>query len=351
MISHPDRERAVRLIGEAVTAGARKRQACEEAGITLRTYQRWTESGEGIKVDGRPIAVRPESAHKLSPAERAEVLAVANGPEFQSLPPSQIVPTLADRGEYIASESSFYRVLREADQQHHRGRSDAPERKAATTHCATGPNQLWCWDVTWLPGPARGTWFYLYLILDVYSRKVVGWEIHTEESSELASKLMRKACLSECINGQPLVLHADNGSPMKGASLLETLRQLGVATSYSRPRVSNDNAFAESIFRTCKYRPDYPHNGFSDLDEARAWVLKFVRWYNHEHKHSGLKFISPAQRHSGQSETIMANREAVYQAARARNPARWSGATRNWGLPEQVWLNPEKEGLDTERAA
>lgn len=351
MISHPDRERVVRLIGEAVTAGARKCQACEEVGITLRTYQRWTESGEDIKADGRPTAVRPEPAHKLSPTERAEVLAVANDPEFKSLPPSQIVPTLADRGEYIASESSFYRILREADQQHHRGRSDAPERKAATTHCATGPNQLWCWDITWLPGPARGTWFYLYLMLDVYSRKVVGWEVHSEESSELASQLMRKACLSECINGQPLVLHADNGSPMKGASLLETLRQLGVATSYSRPRVSNDNAFAESIFRTFKYRPDYPYNGFSDLDEARAWVLKFVGWYNHEHKHSGLKFISPAQRHKGQSETIMANREAVYQAARARNPARWSGATRDWSLPEQVWLNPEKEGLDTERAA
>jgi putative transposase len=351
MISHPDRKRAVSLIGEAVAAGARKRQACEEMGITLRTYQRWTQGGQGIKADGRPIAMRPKPGHKLSQAERAKVLAVVNDPEFQSLPPSQIVPKLADRGEYIASESSFYRILREADQQHHRGRSDAPERRVATTHCATGPNQLWCWDITWLPGPARGTWFYLYLMLDVYSRKIVGWEIHSEESSELASELMRRACLSECINGQPLVLHADNGSPMKGASLLETLRQLGVATSYSRPRVSNDNAFAESIFRTCKYRPDYPYNGFSDLDEARAWVLKFVGWYNHEHKHSGLKFISPVQRHKGQSETIMANREAVYQAAKARNPARWSGATRNWNLPEQVWLNPEKEDVDTEQAA
>lgn len=351
MISHPDRERAVRLIDEAVAAGARKRQACEETGITLRSYQRWTAGGDGVKADARPTAKRPDPRHKLTPEERAKVLEVANCPEFQSLPPSQIVPGLADRGEYIASESSFYRILREADQQHHRGRSDAPKRKAATTHCATGPNQLWCWDITWLPGPARGSWFYLYLMLDVYSRKVVGWEVHEEESSELAADLMRKACLREGINGQPLVLHADNGSPMKGATLLETLRQLGVSTSYSRPRVSNDNAYAESIFRTCKYRPDYPYDGFADVTEAREWVLRFVHWYNHEHKHSGLKFISPEQRHSGQSQAIMANREAVYDAARARTPARWSGGTRNWKLPAQVWLNPEKEDENTEQAA
>ncbi len=356
MISHPDRERAVSLIDEAIAAGARKRQACEEMGITLRTYQRWTAGGECVKADGRPTAERPEPRHKLTPEERATVLEVVNSPEFKSLPPSQIVPALADRGQYIASESSFYRILREADQQHHRGRSDAPERKVATTHCATGPNQLWCWDITWLPGPARGNWFYLYLMLDVYSRKIVGWEIHDEESSDLAADLVRKACLREGINsqpldGRPLVLHADNGSPMKGATLLETLRQLGVSTSYSRPRVSNDNAYAESIFRTCKYRPDYPYDGFADLTAAREWVLKFVHWYNHEHKHSGLKFISPAQRHSGQDDTIMLNREAVYEAARARNPARWSGETRNWALPEQVWLNPEKEDEDTEQAA
>ncbi len=351
MISHPDREQAVRLIDEAVAAGARKRQACEEMGIALRTYQRWTAAGEGVRSDGRPTAERRAPRHKLTPEERARVLAVANSPEFQSLPPSQIVPSLADQGQYIASESSFYRILREADQQHHRGRSQAPEKKAATTHCATGANQLWCWDITWLPGPARGSWFYLYLILDVYSRKVVAWEIHGEESSELAAELVRKACLREGISGQPLVLHADNGSPMKGATLLETLQQLGVAASYSRPRVSNDNAYAESIFRTCKYRPDYPYDGFTDLAAARDWVLRFVHWYNHEHKHSGLKFISPAQRHSGQDAAIMTKREAVYEAARARHPARWSGAIRNWDLPEQVWLNPEREGVDTEEAA
>ena len=210
---------------------------------------------------------------------------------------------------------------------------------------------MWCWDVTWLPGPAKGIFFYLYLILDLYSRKIVGWEIHEGESSELASELVTKAYLREGIAGVHLVLHSDNGSPMKGASLMETLYRLGIMSSYSRPRVSNDNAYAESIFRTCKYRPDYPYKGFATLGDARAWVLQFATWYNQEHKHSGLKFITPAQRHSGQTAEVMQQRQAVYEAAKAANPKRWSGRTRNWDLPEEVWLNPEKESGGLEAAA
>jgi len=246
--------------------------------------------------------------HKLSPEERDEVMAVVNSPTYKSPPPSQIVPALADEGRYIASEASFYRVLREDSQQQHRGRSKAPAPKPLSTHCAMGPNQVWCWDVTWLPGPAKGIFFYLYLILDLYSRKIVGWEIHEEESSELASALVTRAYLREGIGGVELVLHSDNGSPMKGASLMETLYRLGIMSSYSRPRVSNDNAYAESIFRTCKYRPDYPHKGFATLDDARSWVHQFATWYNQQHKHSGLKFITPAQRHNGQTEDVMRQR-------------------------------------------
>lgn len=187
--------------------------------------------------------------------------------------------------------------------------------------------------------------------MDVYSRKIVGWEVHANESSELASQLIQKACLREGIAGARLVLHSDNGSPMKGASLLETLYRLGIMSSYSRPRVSNDNAYAESIFRTCKYRPDYPHKGFIDLEAARVWVLDFVTWYNHEHKHSGLKFITPEQRHNEKGEQIMGQRKAVYEAARLANPKRWSGHIRNWDLPESVWLNPERECSDVKVAA
>ena len=350
MISHTDRLHAVELIDEAVTAGARQRKACEILEISVRTYQRWTREGS-VLGDGRPAAQRPVPANKLSAEERAEILAVSNSPAFRSLPPSQIVPALADEGRYLASESSFYRVLREADQQHHRGRSEEPQRKAPSTHCAIEPNQVWCWDITWLPGPARGLFYYLYLILDLYSRKIVAWEIHETEASDLAAGLVRRACLSEGIAARPLVLHSDNGSPMKGASMRETLRRLGVTSSFSRPRVSNDNAYAESLFRTCKYRPDYPVNGFETIEEARQWVLSFSRWYNTEHKHSGLKFTTPEQRHTGESTAILEHRQQVYREARARHPNRWSGEIRNWELPEQVWLNPEKERPKLNQAA
>ena len=166
----------------------------------------------------------------------------------------------------------MYRILHAEKQQHHRGRSRSPERKPISTHKATEPNQVWCWDITWLPGPAKGVHYYLYLMLDLYSRKIVGWEIHEYESSENASTLLRKTCMKENISLKPLllVLHSDNGSPMKGTSMLETMNKLGVVSSFSRPRVSNDNAYAESIFRTCKYRPNYPYKGFENIDVAKG---------------------------------------------------------------------------------
>ena len=339
----PERQRMVGDIAKAREQGARLEQACEVVGICLRTYRRWTRPGE-VKADGRPLAVRPLPANRLSDEERAQILRVCNEPRFASLPPSQIVPRLADEGRYLASESSFYRVLHAAGQQHHRGHAAAPSRKAPTSHEATGPNQVWCWDITYLPSGIRGLYFYLYLILDLYSRKIVGWEVHAEESGEHAAALLRRTTLSEGIQTwrQPLVLHSDNGSPMKSATLLATLQWLGVTPSHSRPRVSNDNAFAESVFRTCKYRPEYPSTGFATMAEARAWVMKFAAWYNTEHRHSGLNFVTPEQRHTSQADVIMARRVEVYEAARARNPLRWSGNCRDWSLPISVWLNPEK---------
>lgn len=350
MITHFDRCQAVALIDEAVAAGARCRQACQVLGISVRTYQRWTRD-DGVSTDQRPEAQRPEPANKLTDSEREAILAVANSPAYRSLPPSQIVPALADQGRYLASESSFYRVLRAADQQHHRGRSQAPQSRTPSTHCATGPNQVYCWDITWLPGSARGTFFYLYLIEDLFSRKIVAWEVHDTEASDLAAKLVHQACLAEGIATRPLVLHADNGSPMKGATLLETLYRLGITPSYSRPRVSNDNAFAESLFRTCKYRPDYPVNRFKTLDEARAWVLSFVHWYNTQHKHSALQFTTPQQRHTGEAEMIVEHRRQIYKTAKAQRPERWSGDIRDWNLPGQVWLNPEKSLPELDQAA
>ena len=333
------------MISETVENGARKHKACEELGISVRTSQRWTQAGE-VRLYGRAGAVRPAPSNQLSSEERAQVIKIVNSEDFKDLPPSQIVPALADKGEYIASESSFYRIMHEHKQQHHRGRSKAPTERPVSTHEAIDSNQVWCWGITWLPGPARGIHCYLYLILDIYSRKVVGWEAHEKESSDNASQLVPKTHLREGVGSKPLVLHSDNGSPMKGVSLLTTLYKLDVVRSYSRPRVSNDNAYAESLFRTCKYRPDYPYKGFSCIKGARAWVFKFVYWYNHEHKHSGIKFISPAQRHAGNGNDIMKRREMIYAAAKAKHPERWSGNTRNWELPSSVFLNPEKEKIE-----
>ena len=212
---------------------------------------------------------------------------------------------------------------------------------------------MWCWDITYLPSGVRGLYFYLYLILDRYSRKIVGWEVQATESGEHAATLLRRTALSEAIQTwqQTLVLHADNGSPMKSATLLATLQWLGVTPSHSRPRVSNDNAYAESIFRTCKYRPEYPSEGFATLDEARAWVMRFEMWYTTEHRHSGLNFVTPEQRHTAQAEDIMEQRIEVYETARARNPRRWSGDSRDWSLPQSVWLNPERSASPQAQAA
>ncbi|NLJ99888.1 MAG: IS3 family transposase, partial [Clostridia bacterium] len=305
MISASDRQKAITLIKEAVAEGARESEACKVPGITKRTLQRWRNKLSPNE-DQRKHAKRPAPANKLSPGERQALIETANQPEFQSLPPSQIVPRLADKGVYLASESTFYRVLKKNDMQHHRGKAKKPSSKPIATHCATGPNQVWMWDITWLSGPAKGIFFYLYLILDLFSRKIIAWDIWPEESAENASILVRRGIMSEkrTLVNQPLVLHSDNGSPMKGASLLETLYQLGITPSRSRPRVSNDNPYAESIFRTCKYRPSYPSKGLTTLTEARQWVLSFTKWYNQEHCHSGLNFLTSNQRHNGLAEQI-----------------------------------------------
>jgi putative transposase len=342
MISASDREFAMRLIQEAVEAGAREVLACQELGLTQRTLQRWRK--EGSREDGRPSAQRPVPAHKLSLEEEQQILAVIHQPEYRSLPPSQIVPALADQGTYLASESSFYRVMHKHQQQHERGQSKPRAARPPTSHCATGANQIWMWDITWLPGAVKGLFYYLYLVMDLYSRKIVGWEIWEEESAEHASQLIRKTVLREqcVIRKHPLILHSDNGSPMKGATLLETLYALGITPSRSRPRVSNDNPYAESLFRTCKYRPEYPAKGFAGRTEAREWVLRFVHWYNREHRHSGLNFLTPNQRHDGLAKQIFEGRQRVYEEARAAHPNRWSKATRDWSLEEEVWLNPDK---------
>jgi putative transposase len=338
MTSPPDRHEALGLIDEAVAAGARLDPACAMLGLSLRTVQRWRRMPE----DGRPLSGRPAPANRLSDAERQHLLAVANAPAHACMTPHQIVPKLADEGIYLASESTFYRVLKAAQQTQHRGRSKAPQRRVLTTHRATGPNEVWCWDITWMPSTVKGRYFYWYMVKDIHSRLLVANEVHEHESGDHASDLLRKACLRERTVGRPLVLHSDNGAAMKGAVMLATLYELGISPSFSRPRVSNDNAYAEALFRTAKYCPLWPERPFDTLDEARAWVNRFVAWYNHEHRHSALNYVTPSQRHTGQADRLLADRTALYATAREQQPARWTGSTRDWTLDNEVYLNPER---------
>lgn len=346
MIGLADRQALARDIHVAHAAGARLDRACDIAGIDVRTLQRW-KAHTGLDMgDGRPHAARPMPAHALSEAERAQLLNVANEPRFAAMPPARIVPLLADEGRYLASESTFSRVLREHSQTAHRGRAKTPRAvRPPTTHVATAPRQVWCWDMTYLPAQIAGRWFHLYLIMDLYSRKIIGWEVHPTDHADHAVHLLRRTALVEgiaALNVKP-VLHGDNGSTLKATTVLAMLQWLGVKPSYSRPRVSDDNAYAEALFRTAKYRPEFPANGFADLDAARRWACDFVHWYNVEHRHSGIRYVSPAQRHAGDDHAILAARHALYQQARARHPTRWSGDTRNWTQIGAVTLNPERD--------
>ncbi len=342
-----DRQALARNLEEAQRAGARLRPACQLLGLQMRTLQRWKAQGLTVG-DRRPQAVRQPPAHALSPEERAEVLRLANLPRFADVPPARIVPMLADEGRYVASESSFSRILRAAGQNARRGRSRAPQpRRAPTTHVATAPNQVWCWDVTYLPTQVRGQWLYLYLILDLYSRKIVAWEVHERDHADHAVDLLRRAALLEGLAGKEPKpwLHGDNGASLKATSVLAMLHWLGLRPSYSRPRVSDDNAFAEALIRTLKYRPEMPSAGFASLAAARTWCAQLVAWYLHEHRHSALRYVTPAQRHEGRDHDILAARHQLYSKARNNHPARWSRHTRNWTPIAAVTLNPEREDV------
>lgn len=334
-----DRAEMLLHINTARAAGARQSEACDIVGISAKTYQRWVkpENAKDLRLDA---AYKPRN--KLSNLERQRLLKVANEPEYANLPPCKIVPRLADEGRYLASESTFYRVLKAEEQLSHRQRSRPGTAKKPLALVATAPNQVYSWDITYLPTAVKGMFFYLYLVMDIYSRKIVGWQVFEEESSALAADLMIDICWREKIKRHQVTLHSDNGSPMKGATMLATLQQLGVVPSFSRPAVSNDNPYSESLFRTLKYQPTYPHQPFVGLLSARQWVAGFTHWYNHEHLHSAIKFVTPEQRHAGIDGEILAKRTQVYQAAKDRHPERWSGKTRNWDQVNEVYLNPEK---------
>ncbi len=337
----------LKLVDDAVRAGARQDSACDLVCVDVRTLQRWRKTGVG---DDQRLGPKSDPKNKLSPRERQEVLAIANRPEHRDLSASQIVPRLADHGVYVASESSFYRILRENKQMRHRERSQPAVNSRPRELVATQPNQVWSWDITYLLSPVKGVFFYLHLVMDIFSRKIVGFEVHLAESAENAGELIASACRREGVKRDQIALHQDNGSPMKAGNFLALLQLLGVAPSFSRPGVSDDNPFVEALFRTLKYRPEYPDDPFASIEAARDFIGRFVHWYNTQHLHSNIRFVTPAARHAGEDRTILARRARVYEQARARHPERWSKSTRNWSPVKQVVLNPEASGK-TENAA
>lgn len=329
----------LQLIDQAVAAGARLAPAAHILGLSPRTVIRWRKKPDAE--DGRN-GPRTVSARRYSETERARILRVATSEEFRDMSPKQLVPQLADQGTYLGSESTFYRVLRTHDMLTHRQASKPATSRRPKEHIATGPNQVWSWDITYLKTPVRGLFFYLYMMVDVWSRKIVADRVYDAESHEYSSQLLVEACIRLGINPDGLVLHSDNGGPMKGATMTATMQKLGIVPSLSRPRVSNDNPYSESLFRTLKYRPEYPSQPFFSVDAAQQWVDDFVFWYNTRHLHSAIRFISPDDRHYGREHAILAHRQQVYENARRENPGRWAGTTRNWKPIREVQLNPEK---------
>jgi putative transposase len=336
LITEADRQQVITLVAQAVLAGCRRAVACQLLGLSVRTLQRW----EAVGLIDQRKGSRANPANALSASERNTLLEITLSPKFQHMSPKKIVPALADTGVYLGSESTMYRILREHNLLKHRAAAKPVTRIRPKSLVALGPNEIWSWDIAYLPTTVRGAFFYLYLILDLFSRKIVGWQIHAVESEDYASALIRQTCLDEHLHTGPLALHSDNGSPMKGATMLATLQKLGVMPSFSRPSVSNDNPYSESLFRTVKYCPHYPEHPFKSLNEARQWMTKFVDWYNNDHLHSGIQFVTPDQRHKGEDKVILQHRDNVYRLAKQAHPERWSRNTRNWEWNNIEVLNP-----------
>ena len=333
-----ERNSILLLIADSMAAGCRQNRACDAINIECRTLQRWQKT----TVDGRhgPLTV---PANKLTDEERALVIKTSVSAEFVNLSPHQIVPKLADAGIFIASESTFYRILKSESLSTHRGYTKPRIVAKPMAYEAVRPNQIYSWDITYLQSCVRGQFYYLYLFLDIFSKKIVGWNIHATQESNLSAILIEEICVKEKINKHQLVIHADNGGPMKGATMLATLQKLCVVPSFSRPSVSNDNPYSESLFKTLKYCPIFPSKPFESIEAAKAWMEIFVKWYNTEHLHSGINFVTPVSKHLGLDIELLKNRNEVYGKAKEKNPSRWSGKTRNWDAVAVVKLNPLKE--------
>lgn len=329
------------LIAEAQAAGARLAPACRIVGLTARTVERWRRWPERDDQRRGPTQ-RPGNA--LTLAEQTQILAVMASQRYVGVSPKQLVPQLADEGLYLCSESTMYRLQRRHGlRAKKRTIARSHVTRSSLVHRATGPNQVWSWDITWLPTVVRGRYFYLYLVMDVWSRRIVGWTIEDAESAELAAELIKRICRDGNIDPRGLVLHSDNGRPMRGNTMIATLQWLGIVPSFSRPHVSDDNPYSEALFRTLKHTPAYPRMPFATVDAATAWVTRFVTWYNGEHRHSAIRYVTPDERHHRREDSVLRQRHRLYERARSANPERWTGATRDWSAAGPVVLNPQPD--------
>jgi putative transposase len=317
----------------AVDAGTSA--ACQALQVPRASYY-WDRRKAAAPAVAR---LRPSPARALRPAERAAVLARLHEERFQDRSPAAVYATLLDEGEYHCSIRTMHRLLKQY--------GESRERRDQLTHppyqkpelLATAPNQLWSWDITKLLGPAQWTYFYLYVILDVFSRYVTGWMVAMRESAELAKRLIQESCEKQNILPGQLTLHADRGSSMRSKPMAFLLADLGVTKTHSRPHVSDDNPYSESQFRTLKYRPEFPDR-FGCLQDSRAFCQKFFRWYNEEHRHSGLGLLTPAMVHYGQAESVLQQRQAVLNVAYQLHPERFvRSAPKPPQLPSEVWIN------------
>lgn len=297
----------------------------------------------------QPVVAQPEqpvtpviSPRALSLAEKANIRQVLDSERFQDQAPREVYASLIDEGRYLCSVRTMYRILDESKQVRERRNQLRHPSYVRPELLATRPNQLWSWDITKLLGPAKWTYYYLYDILDVFSRYVIGWLIAECESANLAEELIAASCLRQNIQPDQLTIHADRGSSMTSRSVALLMADLGVTKTHSRPHVSNDNPFSESHFKTLKYRPDYP-NRFGCLPDARSWAQEFFQWYNYEHHHCALGLLTPADVHFGRAPDMLVQRQQVLTAAYQKNPERFvRGEPTPPQLPQAVWINPPK---------
>ena len=314
--------------------------ACMALGVNRASFYR-----AQVPCHDRVKPERPRPPLALSPEEEQRVLKALHSERFIDCSPYQVYAALLDAGEYLCSIRTLYRILERHDEVRERRNQRRHPHYTKPELLATAPNQVWSWDITQLKGPAKWTYFYLYVIIDIFSRCVVGWMVAHRESTELAKRLISETCTRQAIQEEQLTLHADRGSSMISKGVAQLLADLGVTKTHSRPYVSNDNPFSEAQFKTLKYRPDFPAQ-FGSIEDARAFCLDFFDWYNHDHYHSGIALLTPASLHNGQAAEVVNKRNRVLQAAFECHPHRFKNCQPTaQPLPEAAWINPPSKPL------